>query len=58
MLAPILQHPVDEIKFCFITLGSSRQIMNLTLDAIAVSAKNPTDVTCLVIVVKASRYSF
>lgn len=51
VLAPILQHPVDEIKFRLITLGSSCQIVNLTLDAIAVPAKHPTDKSCFVVVV-------
>lgn len=51
VLAPIPQHPVDEIEFSLISLGSSRQIMNFTLDAIAVPAKHPTDKSCFVVVV-------
>lgn len=51
MLAPIFQNLVDEIEFSLISLGSSRKIMNLTLDAIAVPAKHPTDKSCFVVVV-------
>ena len=32
--------------------------MNLTLDAIAVSAKHPTDESCFVVVVKTRDYCF
>ena len=48
---PIRQHLGYEIVFGFITLGSSGKVSNLTLDAIAVTAKHPTDVTCFVIMV-------
>ena len=58
VLAPILQHPVDEIEFRFITLGSSGKVMNLTFDAIAVSAKHPTDESCFVVVVEARHDNF
>ena len=48
---PIRQHLANEIVFCFITLGSSGKISNLTFNAITVSTKHPTDVTRFVIVV-------
>ena len=51
MLAPVFQNLVDEVEFCFVTLGSSGKVMNLTFNPITVSAKHPTDESCFVVVV-------
>jgi hypothetical protein len=51
VLAPVFQHLVDEVEFCFITLGSSGKVVNLTFNPIAVPAKHPTDESCFMVVV-------
>jgi hypothetical protein len=53
VLAPIFQNLIHEHKLCFVPLGSPYEVMNLTFDSIAVTAKHPTDESCFVVVVEA-----
>jgi hypothetical protein len=51
VLHPISNNSVQEIYLAHLSLCSPYQIMNLTFNAITVSAKHPTDVTRFVVVV-------
>ncbi len=53
VLHPISNNPVQEIYLAHLSPCSPYQIMNLAFDAVAVTAKHPTDKSCFVVVVKA-----